>query len=259
MCKKCESLHSQLFGNHKGDLISINHVDNHIFFGLCKEKHHSLLPLEYFCKNHNKLCCAACVGKVDTKVIAMHKKCVICHINEIKKEKKNNLKECYQYLGNISKTIDSKIKHIKNLYSEKINIPEKLKNNIKNSFSLIRNILDKKEGELNFLIDKEFNNDFFNTELLKEVDLLPKELETCLESIQSIEKEWKDKKNLKLMINDCIKVEETTKKISKINEKLKIINELSNLEFKFKVNEIEEIKNFLEKIKAFDSIILDKK
>ena len=40
--------------------------NNDIFTGICKEKNH-INKLEYFCKNHNQLCCAACITKIKCK------------------------------------------------------------------------------------------------------------------------------------------------------------------------------------------------
>ena len=45
-----------------------------------------------FCKNHNTLCCAACISKIQSKGNGKHKNCDVCNIEEIKDEKKNTLK-----------------------------------------------------------------------------------------------------------------------------------------------------------------------
>ncbi len=55
MCNKCQSHHSQLFNSHHSYSLDKKDV---IFTGMCKEKNHSM-TLDYFCKNHNQLCCAA--------------------------------------------------------------------------------------------------------------------------------------------------------------------------------------------------------
>ena len=60
---------------------------NNIFFDICKEENHSL-KLEYFCKNHNQLCCVACIAKIGGKGKGQHKDCDICFIENIKDEKK---------------------------------------------------------------------------------------------------------------------------------------------------------------------------
>ena len=59
LCNKCSTIHSSLFKKH----LSYNiNKDEEIFTGFCEEKNHPN-KLEYYCKNHNKLCCAACSVK----------------------------------------------------------------------------------------------------------------------------------------------------------------------------------------------------
>ena len=61
MCNKCENFHSELFQNHHQ--YKLEKDMNVIFTGFCKEKDH-FDKLEFFCKNHNILCCAACISKI---------------------------------------------------------------------------------------------------------------------------------------------------------------------------------------------------
>ena len=56
MCNKCQNHHEALFSHH---LYNLN-KEEEIFTIFCKEKNHPN-RLEYFCKEHNKLCCAACI------------------------------------------------------------------------------------------------------------------------------------------------------------------------------------------------------
>ena len=53
MCNKCEKTHSSFLKKHHP--YNINKEED-IFTGFCKENNHQL-KLEYFCKNHNQLCC----------------------------------------------------------------------------------------------------------------------------------------------------------------------------------------------------------
>ena len=75
MCNKCENLHSILFKNHHPYNININ-KDEEIFTGYCKEKNHPN-KLEYYCKNHNQLCCANCIAKINEIGDGQHKNCDI--------------------------------------------------------------------------------------------------------------------------------------------------------------------------------------
>ena len=81
MCNKCEKFHSKLFSNHQ-----IHNLDKQleeIFTGFCKEPNHRDI-LEFFCKDHNTLCCTACLCKIPKKNIGQHKDCNVCLIEEIK-------------------------------------------------------------------------------------------------------------------------------------------------------------------------------
>ena len=89
MCNKCENHHLSLFKNHHPNILN---KDEEIFTGFCQEKNHSN-KLEYYCKIHNKLCCVACIAKLNKKGEGQHKDCDVCYIEHIKEEKKKKLKE----------------------------------------------------------------------------------------------------------------------------------------------------------------------
>ena len=61
MCNKCLNFHSTLFQSHHTYNLDKNMEE--IFTGLCKENNHNI-KLEYYCKNHNILCCCACIAKI---------------------------------------------------------------------------------------------------------------------------------------------------------------------------------------------------
>ena len=90
-----------------------------IFTGFCKNEKHPM-KLEYFCKSHNELCCAACLCKLDKIGDGQHKDCDVCIIKDIKNEKKNKLGDNIKKLEELSVSFEDSIKEIKNL-SEKIN------------------------------------------------------------------------------------------------------------------------------------------
>ena len=85
MCKECEKYHSKIFKNHQQFKSENNKDISEIFIGLCKEKNH-LDILEYFCKTHNKLCCAKCITKIKTKEIGQHTDCDLCLIKDIEND-----------------------------------------------------------------------------------------------------------------------------------------------------------------------------
>ena len=64
-CNKCQNFHSEIFENHK--VINLNQKDE-IFVDKCKEENHPN-KLEFYCKDHNILCCVACISKYKEKRI----------------------------------------------------------------------------------------------------------------------------------------------------------------------------------------------
>ena len=84
MCDQCQKMHFELYNHNQ---IVFNENQNDIFTGICKEKNH-INYLEFFCKTHNKLCCLACVSKINKKGYGEHNNCDICIIEEIKEEKR---------------------------------------------------------------------------------------------------------------------------------------------------------------------------
>ena len=122
MCNKCFEYHSKLFENH---FLIKNDQDNpDIFTGYCNEKNHFEV-LEFFCKNHNKLCCSSCICKMKSEKYGEHKDCDICFINDIKEEKKNKLKENIKILEDILVNIKESLDSIKLIY-EKMNEKKKI-------------------------------------------------------------------------------------------------------------------------------------
>ena len=88
LCNNCQSFHSDLFENHKLiDIKNTNPGQNYLFTGFCPENDH-FEKLEYFCKNHNNLCCSSCIVKVIKKGKGLHSNCEICLIEDIKDKQK---------------------------------------------------------------------------------------------------------------------------------------------------------------------------
>ena len=92
--------------NHQTYKLNYNFDD--IFTGYCMEKDHNE-KLEFFCKNHNKLCCASCLCKIKDKRKGQHNDCDVCIIESIQEEKKNKLIENIQNLENLSNTLKDSI------------------------------------------------------------------------------------------------------------------------------------------------------
>ena len=118
MCNKCENLHSALLPNHYS--INLNKEEDEIFTGFCKEKDHPN-KLEFLCKNHNQLCCVACICPANDEKYGKHGKCSICKIDTIEEEKRSKLKENIKILENLSISLEKAINEIKIKLMIKIN------------------------------------------------------------------------------------------------------------------------------------------
>jgi hypothetical protein len=90
MCNKCQILHSELFDTEIHKIININKDTGELFTGFCNEEGHKN-KLEYYCKNHNILCCAACLSKIKGKGYGQHFNCNVCLVEEIIEEKKKEI------------------------------------------------------------------------------------------------------------------------------------------------------------------------
>ena len=248
MCNKCEKIHSNLCPNHQSYNIEQNIKD--IYTGFCKEERHSQFPLDYFCKTHNTLCCAACIAKIKEKGNGQHKDCEICIIENIKNEKKNKLKENIKNIEELSNNLIQSINELKIIY-EKINeSKEELKSNIQKIFTKIRNALNDREEELLLEVD----NCYFNEDIIKKSEKLPDKIKKALEKGNNItDNEWNDNNKLSLLINMCINVENNINEINIINENIKKCNKNKKFNIKFKPNE-SGINSFIEKIKIFGNI-----
>ena len=146
MCNKCENQYSERCKNHSKIKFNNNNKKD-IFIGYCLEQNH-LVELNYFCKQHNCLCCGLCITKIKDEKNGQHSNCDICSIKDIEKEKHNKLKENIQKLDNMSNNLKDKIDELKNIF-EKINEKkESLKLKVQKIFTKIRNEINNKEDEL---------------------------------------------------------------------------------------------------------------
>ena len=115
MCNKCQNHHTPLFKNHHSHNLN---KGEEIFTGFCKEKNHPN-RLEYFCKEHNQLCCAACIAKINDKGDGQHKDCDVCGIENIKEEKKNKLKENLKILEDLSNSFNNIFEEMKEIFEKR--------------------------------------------------------------------------------------------------------------------------------------------
>ena len=116
MCNKCEVHHSKLFEDHQNFILNQNIEE--IFNEFCEERNHLYNKLNYFCKTHNKLCCASCIAKIKGKGDGQHSDCDVCNIDEIKEEKKNKIKKNIKLLEGLSIKFNENFNNINKIYEE---------------------------------------------------------------------------------------------------------------------------------------------
>ena len=215
MCNKCEKIHSDLCQNHH--IYNLDKDIKEIFTGFCKEENH-LEKLKFFCKNHNQLCCSSCIIKIKREGDGQHAGCTVCNIEDIENEKKLKLKDNIKSLEDLSQNLQQNINELKEIM-EKINDDkEKLKTQIQNIFTKIRNCLNDREDYLLKEVEKQFNSQFCEESLIKEIEKLPNKIKLSLEKGKLIEIKWKENE-LNSLIDDCINIEKNINIISTINGK----------------------------------------
>ena len=116
LCNKCQIHHSELFINH-----TLVNLDKEIFIDICNQQGH-IDKLEFYCKNHNILCCLACLCKIKVKGYGQHSDCNYCFINDIKDEKKLKLKENITLLEDLSNKFEKNINELKKYLMKLIKI-----------------------------------------------------------------------------------------------------------------------------------------
>ena len=84
-CNKCQNMYSDILDDHQ--IINLNKI-NEVFINKCKEDNHNC-NLEFYCKDHNILCCLGCIAKIKNERYGKHHDCKIFEIKDIKDEKRN--------------------------------------------------------------------------------------------------------------------------------------------------------------------------
>lgn len=226
MCKKCDSFHSELFQNHNKISLKLSKEENELFTGLCMEKSH-LIEQKFFCKTHNKLCCSECITKIKGEEYGQHTDCTICPLKDIKSEKIEKLQNNIKLLDNLSLNIKDTIEEIK-LINEKVEEDkDKLKSEIQNIFTKVRNLINKKEEEILLKIDNKYEALYFNKNYISEIEKLPDKINKSLEKGKIIQNDI-EKYKLNSLINDCLNIENSIVKINDIHSNITKFKSTSN-------------------------------
>ena len=229
MCNKCENIHSKLFKNHQ--LYKLDKNITEIFTGFCQEYKHNE-ELEFFCKDHNTLCCAACIAKINKKGKGKHGKCNICIIEEIKNEKKNKFNENITNLEKMSINLEKTINELKKLFEKIKEDKEKLKLEIQTIFTNLRNIINEREDELILEIETKFDEEFVQEDIIKESEKLPNKIKNILNKGKISDKDQNEDKNLNSLIYYCINSEKDINNINLLSENIKKCENSKNIQIK---------------------------
>ena len=139
-CNKCLKYHDDI-ENHKA--INLNQKDE-IFVDKCKEENHPN-KLEFYCKDHNILCCLACTSKFKEKGYGQHYDCNVKHLDDIKDEKRNKLKENINNLEELNNKIDESINKLKEIFEQINKNKDDLKLKVQGIFTKLRSALNDKK------------------------------------------------------------------------------------------------------------------
>ena len=154
-CNKCEIIHSKLVKNHQ--IFKVDKNINELFTGFCKEKNHPN-ELNYFCKDHNDLCCSSCIAKIKTREKGKHHDCNVCDINDIYDDKMKNLSYNIKNLENLSNLFQALVNDLKKIKEEIDKNKENVKEKIQKIFTKIRSELNNREDQLLDEVDNIFEN-----------------------------------------------------------------------------------------------------
>ena len=248
MCNKCLNYHKEFFEDHR--LINIENNLKELFIDNCRENGHNK-KLEFYCKNHNTLCCVGCISKLEEKNYGQHKNCDVCSIEKIKDEKKIKLNENIKLLEELSKNLENMINELKIIFENISKDKEEIKLNVQKIFTKLRTSLNEREDEILAEIDNKYYSNFFNENIIKESNKLPNKVKKSLEIGKLLNQEQNNNNDkLSSKINDCINIENDINNIIDIKnniEKSKSIN-------KFKINFIFDDKDFNEYTKSIKSL-----
>ena len=248
LCNKCVNMHIEYLSSHNIINLDKNNKEE-IFTGICKEINHKD-KLKFYCKNHNELCCAACITKLETKGYGQHKDCDVCIIENIKEEKKNKLNDNIKYLEDLSNNLNNSIKELKILFDKINERKESLKLDIQKIFTKLRNQLNEREDDLLLEVDNKFNNIFGNEDIIKESEKLPNKIKLSLKIGKLKDNDWNDNNKLSSNINTCIKIEDNINIIKIINEGIKNYKSNDDINIIFTIDD-EFFDNFIKMIKSF--------
>ena len=248
LCQECSKFHSKYLPLH--NLILINNEKSFYSKINCSQENHNKIPLNYYCQNHNELCCAFCLCIKEENNLGNHNKCKIISINEIENIKKQNLNENVKILNELIKKLCEKKQMIENILNEQEKNKEEIKKKISEYFTELRNILNEREDELFKIIDEKYDKEKISNKELKNIDNITKESNYLLKLGNEMMQLWDNTKIIE-MVKKSINIEKMNEKI---NNFIKILDDNNcNNTFHFSPSE-NEFLNYKQNLKNFGCI-----
>ena len=250
MCNNCTEYHKGLFEGH--NLIN-NNEKKEIVDEYCQHENH-FQKLGYFCRNHNELCCAACIAKIKNNGDGEHSDCDICILKEIKTEKKSILEENMKYIAEITSNIDKSLEEIKELIEFVTNKKDVLRQKIEEEFNELRNEINKREETLISELENIYNNLFFEENFIKNYEEVYNKIRAADEKGRRINEYWNDDNKIIIVISNCIEIEKNIKEYNKMKDYWNKCDYNRNV--KIYLND-ENMNEILESIKTFGMVSYD--
>ena len=130
-----------------------------------------------------------------------------------------------------------------------------MKLKVQKAFTKIRTALNEREDELLADIDTLFGKRYFNEDVIKKAEKLPKKIKVSLDKGKQIDKEWNND-NLASYINDCINIENNIKSINIINESINNYKTNNETKIEFRPDE-NNLNDFIKEINSFGKVQLN--
>ena len=243
--------------NHKLINLDKDKEINDIFTGYCKENSH-LEKLEFFCKNHNKLCCSSCIIKIKKEGKGQHANCDICLIEDIKDEKNKIFKKNIEILEELSNNIYKAINELKDMFKKIKENKDELKVKIQNIFTEIRTKINEREDMILLEVDQIYDNTYIRDNTIKEIDNFPNKIKHSIEKGKLTEEEWQDKNKLSSIIHECLNIEKNIICINIINNIIKQSKINMETKIKFYPEEKNDINKILSNLFNFGKVYKEK-
>ena len=163
--------------------------------------------IEYFCKDDNKLCCAACLCKIKDKGDGQHTECNACFIKDIKEEKMRILIDNINILKDIYNNLKKKYKEVKKINEKAKPKKEEIKQKIIDIFENFQKLLEKRKIELLNEVNNLYDKFFFSDDFINNYKNIISKIDDYYKKAKNVNEKW-NKEEKKTMIQGLLDREE---------------------------------------------------